>query len=56
VAIHGAETTSKMLPPVLLQLTSFLPSNLGMDTTMMEYLARAAIELQHHQMGRKLSF
>jgi hypothetical protein len=43
------------LPPALQQLTSILPSNLEMDVTMMEHLARAAVELHHQRTGRKKS-
>jgi hypothetical protein len=50
----GTGTPGKM-PPSLLQLTSILPSNLEMDTSMMEHLARAAVELHHQRTGRKKS-
>jgi hypothetical protein len=43
------------LPNVLAQLTEILPSNLEMDTSMMEHLARAAVELHHQRTGRKKS-
>jgi hypothetical protein len=48
-------TTPNNLPKVLEQLTSVLPSNLEMDATMMEHLARAAVELHHQRTGRKKS-
>jgi len=48
-------TTPSKLPRALEQLTSILPSNLEMDTTMMEHLARAAVELHHQRTGRKKS-
>lgn len=47
--------TPANLPRALQQLTSILPSNLEMDTTMMEHLARAAVELHHQRTGRKKS-
>lgn len=47
--------SSNHLPRALQQLTSILPSNLEMDTTMMEHLARAAVELHHQRTGRKKS-
>ena len=43
------------LPTALQQLTSILPSNIEMDVTMMEHLARAAVELHHQRTGRKKS-
>ena len=43
------------LPNVLAQLTEILPSNLEMDSSMMEHLARAAVELHHQRTGRKKS-
>lgn len=43
------------LPQALEKLTSILPSNLEMDTSMMEHLARAAVELHHQRTGRKKS-
>ena len=49
------QTLPDNLPPALQQLTSILPSNLEMDTTMMEHLARAAVELHHQRTGRKKS-
>lgn len=51
----SSSETPQNLPPVLQQLTSILPSNLEMDTTMMEHLARAAVELHHQRTGRKKS-
>lgn len=48
-------STPKALPKVLEQLSSVLPSNLEMDATMMEHLARAAVELHHQRTGRKKS-
>jgi len=48
-------TTPSNLPRALQQLTSILPSNLEMDSTMMEHLARAAVELHHQRTGRKKS-
>ncbi|CAJ1948327.1 unnamed protein product [Cylindrotheca closterium] len=50
-----SSTTSNSIPRALQQLTSILPSNLEMDTTMMEHLARAAVELHHQRTGRKKS-
>ena len=43
------------LAPVLEKLSEILPSNLEMDTSMMEHLARAAVELHHQRTGRKKS-
>ena len=43
------------LPNVLAQLSEILPSNLEMDSSMMEHLARAAVELHHQRTGRKKS-
>jgi hypothetical protein len=48
-------STPAGLPNVLAQLTEILPSNLEMDTSMMEHLARAAVELHHQRTGRKKS-
>lgn len=61
VQING--TTSKavqapiasVLPQALEKLTEILPSNLEMDVSMMEHLARAAVELHHQRTGRKKS-
>jgi pyridoxine/pyridoxamine 5'-phosphate oxidase len=44
-----------MLPQALQLLSSSLPSNIEMDTSMMEHLARAAVELHHQRTGRKKS-
>jgi hypothetical protein len=52
---NGTGTPGGSVPPSLLQLTSILPSNLEMDTSMMEHLARAAVELHHQRTGRKKS-
>jgi hypothetical protein len=54
-APHMTATLPVGLPPALQQLTSILPSNLEMDVTMMEHLARAAVELHHQRTGRKKS-
>ena len=43
------------LPKALEKLTEILPSNLEMDVSMMEHLARAAVELHHQRTGRKKS-
>lgn len=51
----GDDDLPKNLPPALQQLTSILPSNLEMDTSMMEKLARFAVELHHQRTGRKKS-
>lgn len=42
-------------PTALEKLSEILPSNLEMDTSMMEHLARAAVELHHQRTGRKKS-
>lgn len=56
VPVQGQEPeTPNNLPPALKQLTSILPSNLEMDSSMMEHLARAAVELHHQRTGRKKS-
>ncbi len=47
--------TSSALPIALEKLSEILPSNLEMDTSMMEHLARAAVELHHQRTGRKKS-
>ena len=52
---NNSPTVTENLPPALQQLTSILPSNLEMDSTMMEHLARAAVELHHQRTGRKKS-
>lgn len=44
-----------VLPKALEKLTEILPSNLEMDVSMMEHLARAAVELHHQRTGRKRS-
>ena len=43
------------LPKALEKLTEILPSNLEMDVSMMEHLARAAVELHHQRTGRRKS-
>ncbi len=43
------------VPAALQQLKSILPGNLEMDASMMEHLARAAVELHHQRTGRKKS-
>jgi hypothetical protein len=43
------------LTPAFEKLSEILPSNLEMDTSMMEHLARAAVELHHQRTGRKQS-
>jgi len=43
------------VPAALQQLRSILPGNLEMDASMMEHLARAAVELHHQRTGRKKS-
>lgn len=54
-----AKAQSDQLPqtfaPALQHLSKILPSNLEMDTSMMEHLARAAVELHHQRTGRKKS-
>jgi hypothetical protein len=37
------------------ELARLLPSNIELDTIMMEHLARAAVELHHQRTGRKIS-
>jgi hypothetical protein len=48
-------TITSVLPEALEKLTEILPSNLEMDVSMMEHLARAAVELHHQRTGRKKS-
>jgi len=43
------------VPAAIQQLRSILPGNLEMDASMMEHLARAAVELHHQRTGRKKS-
>ena len=56
-AVAGATAdgvSPSALPSAALeQLTQVLPSNLEMDASMMEHLARAAVELHHQRTGRK---
>ena len=57
-AAASAETaagTVANLPTALQALKSILPSNIEMDVTMVEHLARAAVELHHQRTGRKKS-
>lgn len=61
VGIPSAPTATETAPavaalaPALEKLSEILPSNLEMDTSMMEHLARAAVELHHQRTGRKKS-
>ena len=61
VAAAAAEGTSpnpdgsSPVPEALQQLRSILPGNLEMDASMMEHLARAAVELHHQRTGRRKS-
>jgi len=51
----GFSGIASVLPQALEKLTAILPSNLEMDVSMMEHLARAAVELHHQRTGRKKS-
>ena len=53
--VEAASTSTEESVPVLQQLRSILPGNLEMDASMMEHLARAAVELHHQRTGRKKS-
>jgi hypothetical protein len=61
VGMESAPTAAAKTPavaglaPALEKLSEILPSNLEMDTSMMEHLARAAVELHHQRTGRKQS-
>ena len=50
-----ADGEEEEVPAALQQLKSILPGNLEMDASMMEHLARAAVELHHQRTGRKKS-
>lgn len=53
--IVKAPTKVANFPTALEKLSEILPSNFEMDTSMMEHLARAAVELHHQRTGRKKS-
>eukprot|EP00536_Pseudo-nitzschia_multiseries_P017055 jgi/Psemu1/292825/fgenesh1_pg.1355_\ len=54
-APSASATAAAAVPVALQQLRSILPGNLEMDASMMEHLARAAVELHHQRTGRKQS-
>ena len=41
-------------PPSVQELSKYLPSHIELDSTMMEHLARVAMELHHQKTGRKI--
>lgn len=53
---EGSETTDgETRQHPVSELARLLPSNIELDTIMMEHLARAAVELHHQRTGRKIS-
>lgn len=55
VSTASASTASESTPVALhTELAKILPQNVEMDSTMMEHLARAAMELHHQRTGRRI--
>lgn len=49
------ETPETSSPGLQSELSKMLPQNVEMDATMMEHLARAAMELHHQRTGRRIA-
>jgi hypothetical protein len=55
-AVGGTPASSGTTPtgPSVAELSKYLPSDIELDSTMMEHLARVAMELHHQKTGRKI--
>ena len=55
-AVGGTPVSSGTTPtgPSVAELSKYLPSDIELDSTMMEHLARVAMELHHQKTGRKI--